>query len=204
MDILDAINELNLQSSEPLYNCIGFLDDDKEKWGKEYYGVRVLGSIEKARNFTDTYFINGIGNDSNFMDKKSILDRSGISSENFISIIHPTASISKTASIGIGTVILQNVTIASGVSIGNHVLIMAHSVINHDVQVGDYTFVTSGVCISGGVKVGEGCYIGTNSSIIGKIQIGENSLIGMGSVVLDTIPSHCVYVGNPAKFLKNL
>lgn len=202
IDILDVINELNAQTKKPLYTCIGFLDDDKKKLNKTYYGVKVLGSLEKAKEFFDVYFVNGIGNANNFLQKKTLTKKLGIPLTRYINIIHPTASVSKMATIGIGSVIFQNVSVASGTKIGNHVLVMANSVVNHDVRIGDYTFVTAGVCISGFVSIGTSCYLGTNSSIKGKVSIGRNSLIGMGSVVLSDVASNSVYVGNPAKFLR--
>jgi len=198
IDILDIMNELGG------YTCIGFLDDDKEKWNKEYQGVRVLGPLTKAKEFVDAYFVNGIGNARNFLQKKTIIDRTGIPDEKFLSLVHPTASISKRASVGMGTVIFQHVTVASNAKIGNHVLIMANSVVSHDVIVGDYTYITGGACISGLVTIGRSSYLGTNCSIIGKITIGDNVLIGMGSVVLKDVPSDSVYVGNPAKFLRKI
>lgn len=204
IDILDTLQEVNGILQEPLYECIGFLDDNKEIWGKEFFGIKVLGSLEKAKEFPDAYFVNGIGNSSNFSEKKSIQDMLGIRERQFLTVIHPSASVSKMATIGAGTVILQNVTVASNAQIGNHALIMPNSVISHDVKIGDYTFITAGVCVSGLVSIGTACYVGTNSSIIGKITIGDNSLIGMGSVVLDDVPAHSVYVGNPAKFLKKI
>lgn len=204
IDILDTINEINAQMQTPRYECIGFLDDDIAHWNKSIYGVKVLGVLENAKNFGDAYFVNGIGNEKNYLHKETIIGKTNIPLERFLSLSHPSASVSKMAKIGFGTMILQNVTIASNVRIGNHIMILPNSVISHDVTIGDYTCITGGVCVSGGVTVGKSCYFGTNSSIIDNISIGEHSLIGMGSVVLKDVPSSSVFVGNPAKFLRRI
>lgn len=202
IDILDTINDLKKNHTTTMYDCVGFLDDDKEKWNKEYYGAKVLGRIKKAKEFTDAYFVNGIGNEKNYLHKEAIIGKANIPLERFVTIIHPTASVSCLSSLGLGVVVFQNVTIASNVEIGNHAIILPNSIISHDVRIGDYTIVAGGVCISGGVSVGKSCYLGSNSSIIGGISVGDNSLVGMGSVVLENVEANNVMVGNPARFLR--
>lgn len=51
--------------------------------------------------------------------------------------------------------------------------------------------------------VQKGASIGANSTLLAGITIGENSLIGAGSVVTKDVPANEIWVGNPAKFLKN-
>lgn len=202
IDILDTLREINTKSQRKFYECIGFLDDNKSTWNKIYHGVKVLGSLEKARKFNSAYFINGIGNPKNFWEKEEIIAHTKVPLERFLSLSHPTASVSKMAKIGIGTMIFQNVTIASNAVIGNHVMILPNTIISHNVKIGEYSIVTGGVCISGGVSIGKSCYLGTNSSIIGNSTVGDCSLIGMGSVVLGDVPANSVFIGNPAKFLR--
>lgn len=197
IDILDTLNELK-------ETCIGFLDDDKAKWNKECYGVKVLGPLEDAQAYKDSYFVNGIGNSKNFFQKESIIAKTKISTQRFLTLIHPTASVSKMAKLGFGSVVLQQVTISSNANIGNHVIILPNSIISHDVSIGDYSSITAGVSISGGVNIGNSCYLGTNSSIISNVTIDDYALVGMGSVVLKDVASKTVVVGNPAKVLKKI
>lgn len=204
IDIVDTINEINESAPMPLYECIGFLDDDKAHRNKNIHGVKVRGCLEDAKSFKDAYFINGIGNEKNYLHKETIIGKTNILLERFITIIHPTASVSRLSRLGKGIVVFQNATIASNAKIGNHAIILPNSIISHDVAIGDYTIVTGGVCISGGVIVGKCCYLGSNSSIIGGIKIGDYSLIGMGGVVLKNVGVNSVYVGNPAKFLRRI
>lgn len=203
IDILDTINEINENSRETIYECIGFLDDNKKKWGETHYGIGVLGPLNSASNYDGCLFVNGIGSSSNFWKKKGIILKAKIEIDRFETIIHPSANVSKMSKLGRGTVILQNVTIASNVSIGNHVIILPNTVISHDCFIGNYTCISGGACISGRVKIGNSCYIGTNSSIIDNSAIGDCSLVGMGSVVIDSVEENSIVVGNPAELLRN-
>ena len=198
IDILDTINEINLINNK--YECIGFLDDNPDNLGKDYFGVKVIGNLGEALGFQDVYFVNGIGSSFNFWKKKQIIEKTLIPNERFETIIHPTASVSKFCHLGRGSVIFQNVTITSNVKIGDHVIILPNSIVSHDVVIGDFTCITGGVCISGGVTIGESCYLGTNCSVLGNIKIGNNCLVGMGSNVLCNTEDNSVYIGNPARF----
>ena len=200
IDILDTINEINLNSKK--YNWIGFLDDNPDKLGRDYYGIKVIGTLSEALKFNDVFFVNGIGSSNNFWKKKKIIQETMIPIDRFETIIHPTASVSKLSEIGLGTVIFQNVTITSNVKLGNHVVILPNSIISHNNLIGDYTIITGGVCISGGVTIGESSYLGTTCSIIGDINIGNYCLIGMGSCVLHDVKDNSVVVGNPASFIR--
>lgn len=202
IDILDAINEINLISKK--YNCIGFLDDDISKKGSNIFGLEILGSINDSNKFSDTYFINGIGNSRNFVSKQKIIKRSLVEPNRFETIIHPSASVSRFSKIGQGTVVFQNVTVCSNVEIGSHVAILPNSIISHDVKIKNYSTIAGGVCISGNSIIGESSYIGTNSSIRENIVIGNKCLIGMSSNILSNVDDNTVYFGNPAVLKKKL
>jgi sugar O-acyltransferase (sialic acid O-acetyltransferase NeuD family) len=202
IDIAETIIEINKTLPEPIYKCIGFLDDDESRWGKKHAGIKVLGPLTNARKFPQAYFINGIGNDTNFTKKEAIINQVGVSLERFVALQHPTSSVSKSAKIGFGTMVFQNVTIASNVEIGNHVIVFPNAIISHEVKIADYAHVTGGVSISGRVNIGKSCYLGTNACVKGDVTIGKCSLIGMGAVVIDNVPANSVFVGNPARFLR--
>ena len=158
VDILDTVNERNAHSTIPQYECIGFLDDDPQQWGKEIWGVQVLGPLESAPKYPDAYFVNGIGSEHNFWKKAAIIAKTRVPLDRFETIVHPTASVSRMATLGKGVVVLQHVTIANQARIGHHVIILPNSVISHDAVIGDYTCITGGVCISGMVTIGRDCY----------------------------------------------
>jgi sugar O-acyltransferase (sialic acid O-acetyltransferase NeuD family) len=205
IDILDTINDINRACAEPKYECVGFLDDDQSNSGRVTCDVKVLGSLSAAsqcRSAADAWFINGIGTSSNFWKKEDIIAKTGIPLERFISLVHPSASVSKTSTIGHGTVVFQNVTITSDVRIGHHVVILPNTVVSHNDTIGDYTCVGGGVCVSGLVTIGKACYLGSNCSIRERVKIADYCVIGMGSVVLDDVAEDSVVVGTPAALLR--
>ncbi len=203
-DILEMLDAINEENNKTLYECAGFLDDDEKKRGEKFHGSDVLGGLADASDFAGCFFVNGIGSVNNFWKKPSIIAKTGIARERFLTLIHPTASVSKSAQIGGGTVVFQNVTITSNVKIGEQVVILPNSIVSHDCIIGDYTCIAGGVCISGGVEIGACCYLGTNAAIRGDLKIGDGSLIGMGSVVLENVAENTVVAGNPARFLRKV
>lgn len=203
IDILDTLHDINSKQGKAVYECAGFLDDNPANWDHSFYGVRVLGPLQKAKELRDCFFVFGIGSTSNFWKRNEILARMGLEDERFESVIHPTASVSKLANVGAGTIVFQNVTITSNAKIGRHVYVLPNSVISHDSVIGNFTCIAGGVCVSGNVQVGEGCYLGASSAIKDGVKIGDACLIGMGSVVLKDVPGNTVVVGNPAAFLRH-
>lgn len=202
IDILDTIWDLRDASGDDSLVCAGFLDDAPERWGTSVHGVPVLGPLASAGEYEDCVFINGIGSPRNFRSKEEIIARTALTADRFTTIVHPTASVSRTARLGPGTVLFQNVVVTTGVQIGAHVVVLPNSVVSHDCAVGDFTCITGGVSLSGGVRIGKSCYLGSNSTIRDGVAVRDYSLVGMGSVVLHDVPPNAVVAGNPARLLR--
>ena len=201
-DILDTVLDLNTAAGPTGFECIGFLDDHAALWGSEVQGLPVLGPLSSARDLPDCLFVNGIGSPGNFRRKEAIIASTGLSADRFATLVHPTASVSRTAQLGLGVVVFQHVSVTTNVRIGDHVTILPNSIVSHDDWIEDYTSIAGGVCISGSVHVGRSCYLGTGSALMSGIRIGDGALVGMGSVVLHSVEAHSVVVGNPARLLR--
>lgn len=123
----------------------------------------------------------------------------------------------KKAQIGNDCNINCNVFIENEVVIGNNVTIKPGVQIWDGITLEDNVFVGPNVTFTNDhfpksknkefklrqTLVQKGASIGANATILGGITIGENALIGAGSVVTKNIPANEIWVGNPAKFLKN-
>jgi len=198
-NVAEIVEELSYD-----WNLIGFLDDDPAKQGTIINGIPVLGKTADAVMYPTCNFVILVGSAKDYSLKKRLFNRLSINLEQFATIIHPNAYVSKFASVGRDVAILSGVTVMANAVIGNHVFIASKSNIGHDTKIGDYVLMSALVAIPGNVIVEEGCYIGLNSSIRDGVIIGKWSLVGMGSVVIHNVPPYHVVAGNPAKIIKEL
>jgi sugar O-acyltransferase (sialic acid O-acetyltransferase NeuD family) len=180
------------------YEMIGFIDDNKEKQETRVLNYPVY-SREILNKYPEAYLMAVIGNPYNYRTRESIISSFGLETKRFASLIHPKATISINASIGINTLVMAGVVVTSNASIGSHVVILPNSVIHHDSIVGDYSIIGSNVVISGHTIVDKNCFIASGSNVINGIHLGTQALIGFGSNVIKSVEGKAIVMGNPAK-----
>ena len=115
------------------------------------------------------------------------------------SLVSPSAIVSKSASIGPGTVVQSCCHISTSVRIGHFVKVNAAANLMHDSMVGDFTTVAPNAVILGRVSVGAGSYIGANATLLPDVDVGEEAIVGAGAVVTRDVAARAVVVGNPAQ-----
>jgi sugar O-acyltransferase (sialic acid O-acetyltransferase NeuD family) len=201
-DVLSIVGDIN--RARRRYECVGILDDDPKLWGKERFGVKVLGGLERASTLRGVRFVNCLGSPKNFWLRETALSRLGLSPSRFETLIHPSAVVSQQSLIGRGTILYPNVVVMANARLGNHVTVLANTVINHDAVIGDLCIITSGVNVSGRVRIGRCSYIGSGATLVQDLTIGEYALVGMGSVVRHAVAPRTIVVGNPARYLRDI
>lgn len=201
-EIAGAVEDLN--RVEPRWDLIGFLDDDTAKHGSTINGVAVLGPIDAVGEYGSCLLICGIASYSNPLARRRVIERLQLAPERFATIVHPSASISPYARIGVGSAILQHVVITADTVVGDHVILLQNACLAHDDLLGDFVTVAPGAVITGYVKLGEGAYIGAGSTIMAGTTIGRGAIVGIGSVVLNDVSPERTVFGNPARALPTL
>ena len=118
--------------------------------------------------------------------------------------VHPTASVSPSATIGKGSVVMAGAIINSSAIVGNHCIVNTGVSVDHECELGDYVHLSPHATLCGNVRVGEGSWIGAGAVVIQGIKIGKWSIVGAGAVVTHDVPDYTEVVGVPARPVKSL
>lgn len=182
------------------YEFLGFVDDTEEKQGKHVLGFTVF-SRDILKHHPHAKILAVPGSPASYTIRNKIISELNEDNARFITLIHPSASVSPFAKLGYNTLVMAGVVITANSVIGNHVCILPNTVIHHDSNIGDYSLIGSNVTVAGNSTIGSYCYIGSGTSIINGISVGDHTLIGMGSNVVRSVPEKSKIAGNPARHL---
>lgn len=80
-------------------------------------------------------------------------------------IIHPSATVALGTIILNGTIIMAGAVVQPGARIGRHCIINTSSTVDHDCVIEDYVHIAPGANLCGNVHVGEGSLIGVGVGI---------------------------------------
>ena len=172
----------------------GLFDDDENLWDKSFYSSVVLGGkVQLPESETS---IVAIGDNDIRQKLVSYLCEKKYS---FLSLMHPQAVISSSASLSSGTVAMAGVVVNADSKIGEHCIINTRSSIDHDCVIDNFVHVAPGAVLCGGVTVGELSLIGAGATILPGVKVGKSCTVGAGAVVLNDLPDNSKVWGNPAK-----
>lgn len=156
-----------------------FLDQDTTLHGTEICGAPVLPEPDMVANDIDAMFV-AIGDNElreklfNRLLKQKIALRT---------IIHPSAFVDPTASIGRGSIIMPGAVVNAFARIGENVIINSNATIEHHGVVGAHSHIAPGVTFGGEVTVGTRTLIGLNSTVLPRLSIGDDVIVGAHCLV---------------------
>lgn len=182
------------------YTRILFLDDNPRVKRCGRYDVKGPANDFYQYINEQTEFFVSIGNHEHRQRIQEKIENAGGA---ITTLIHPNSVISEESSIGKGSVVMAGTVINPGTSIGKGAIINTHSSVDHDCTIGDWCHIAVGAHICGTVEIGRKCWIGAGSVTSNNISINDNVVIGAGAVVIKSIREAGVYVGVPAKKLKD-
>jgi sugar O-acyltransferase (sialic acid O-acetyltransferase NeuD family) len=179
------------------FEIIGYYD--RESKSRNPYDLKHLGrepdqsTLASLKN-VDCFM--GIGSNGDRARIFTMLMQSGIP---LPAVAHKNSSISPSAQLKHGTVVMAGAVINPWAQIGNAVICNSASVIEHECEIADYVHIAPGAVLAGNVKVGARSFIGANAVIKQGITIGSNVTVGAGAVVVNDIPDNTTVVGNPGR-----
>lgn len=172
---------------------IGFLDDREVG---SCCGVPILGTIDAAKRYPEAEFIISIG--SNIVRRK-IAERLSV---RWATAIHPSAVVSPSATIGLGTVIMANAVVQAEAVVGMHCILNTACIVEHENKIGNYVHLSPCAALGGNVTVGIESHIGIGACVRNNVKICDGCTIGAGAVVVKNLETSGTYVGVPVRRTK--
>ena len=196
---ITSINEVT-----PTWQLLGYLDDNEALHGTYRTGFEIIGGLKALADLPDADVVVCVGNPRDYTSRMRLVERLDLPTERYATVVHPLASVGSGCVVNPGSVLLAGVVLTADVTVGSHIAVMPHAVLTHDDEVGDFATIASGVRVGGGAVVGTGAYLGSGALLREGVRVGAWSQVGMGSVVLDDVPAGEVWVGTPARRLRDV
>lgn len=171
------------------YKDIVFLDDNENV--KECVGFPVIGKVLDAKNMEDDKIV-AIGN-------AEIREKIQSQLSNLVTLIHPSAVVSRRVKIREGTVIMAGAVINSDVVIGKGCIINTGASVDHDCKLEDFVHVSVGAHVAGTVSIGKKTWVGAGATVSNNVSICDNCMIGAGAVVVKDLKKSGIYIGVPVR-----
>lgn len=185
-EICSYLEDINKENAVQI-NVRGFIDDNQENFkanAERYkFDQQYLGTSDNYQFSQEDLYIFGF---ANLQGRAAFLNKIKDKALNFLTIIHPTAQIARTARIGVGNVINPYCVIGPNALIGDHNLLTSYSFISHDCIVGDNNFFST-AGLSGNAIVGDNNFFGIRVTVLPSVSIGSNNIIQAGMTIDKTV-----------------
>jgi len=158
----------------------------------------VLDSIRHANRFVSDYsdVAVAVGDSAMRLGWLSMLAAHGFQVP---VLMHPSAWLSPSATLGAGSVVMANATIQADARLGQGCIVNTGASVDHDCKLGDGVHVCPGASLGGDVVVGDSSWLGIGCSVIQGIRIGGHVTVGAGAAVINDLSDAQTAVGVPAR-----
>ena len=181
------------------HQIVGFTSPETEV--DSILGVMRIGDDDALEGYSpeEVVLANGLGSVGSSDRRRKLYLRFSAQNYPFPPLLHPSAVVAASVSVGSGVQVLAGAVVQSGCCICENAILNTRSSVDHDCIIGAHVHVAPGATLSGGVLVGEGAHVGTGASVIQGVTIGAESVVGAGAAVVRDVLVGSTVVGVPAK-----
>lgn len=188
-DVADWASEI------PGVTPIGFYCDRQASDADELDGLPIFTERRALDELPPFEAVCAVGS----ADRLSFIETLGGWGVRFSTLVHPTARVSRKATVAVGSVIAPFAQIAAHAALGEHVIVNRGAAVAHDVEIGDYAFIGPGAVIAGSVIIASRVIIGAGAVVRDRVRVGEGATVGIGSVAVKDVAAGSTVFGVPAK-----
>lgn len=181
---------------EHVSKIAGFLSADPDKLNGHATSLPILGSPEDFEPRPTDGLLLAIGIPRVRRQVAEQLEENGA---RFLTLIHPTAIVADTATIGTGSIICPYAIVSDSVRLGRFLLLNYHASLGHDAAAGDFAVLSPYATLGGHAKIDEEVFLGLHASIAPNKQVGARSRVSVNSAALSNAPAESVIFGVPGR-----
>tara|TARA_R110000823_G_scaffold91159_27_gene201014 strand:+ start:583 stop:1212 length:630 start_codon:yes stop_codon:yes gene_type:complete len=181
----------------PDFKIKGFLSMEQTNIEDLGYPKIISNSFDYVIEEDDVFFC-AIGA---VLNRKKVVENILKKGGTFINLIHPTAIISPSVTLGIGIAIKSYCVISSDVTIGDFTFLQSSVIMGHDVKTGKFCQVNSFSFFAGYAQISDCVTVNAGAKLIQNVKVEEEAVVGVGSVVLSKVKKGTTVFGSPAKRL---
>lgn len=181
------------------YKILGFLNDNEKEDINNYPIIGGIQNEDWKKFDDDVFFIYTLSTVKVAFQRHNLLRSLKIPNDRFASVIHPTATVSKTAELGFGNVLMPYSQLGANAVIGDHTTLMSYSYVGHDDTVGEFCFISAFASTGGRCIIEDGVHLGHKSSMLARLKIGKYSVVGLAAAVTKDVDPFHIVAGVPAK-----
>jgi sugar O-acyltransferase (sialic acid O-acetyltransferase NeuD family) len=117
----------------------------------------------------------------------------------FLTLVHPTAIIAKSAHIGAGSIICPYTVVSDSSRVGRFVAMNYHSSLGHDASAGDFAVLSPYSTLGGNAHIEADVFLGLHASVGPGKTVGARSKVSANSCVLANVPADSLVFGVPGR-----
>jgi sugar O-acyltransferase (sialic acid O-acetyltransferase NeuD family) len=177
----------------------GLIDDQVEHGEHTIRGLAVLGTASVLRDLVGRGIeglVIGFGSGPGRRAAIATARDAGLA---LPTVVHPSAVVSASASIGDGVQVLAHAYMGPDVVLHAGALVNTGAIVEHDTELGDGAVVGPGAVLAGRVRVGAAVEIGAGATVLPDRSIGAGACVGAGAVVTRDVAAGTTVVGVPAR-----
>lgn len=181
------------------YRVMGLVGTPNEV-GKQVLGYEVLGTddnLPKLMSLASAAVI-AVGQIKSAQRRVAIFERLKQLGFDLPVIVAKDATVSRHASLGVGTMVMHGAIVNAGARVGSNCIINSRALVEHGATVGDHCHVSTGAILNGDASLGDGSFVGSGTIVREGLTIGSNCVIGMGISLRHPVPDNTLCTGEVA------
>ncbi|HZW09989.1 MAG TPA: NeuD/PglB/VioB family sugar acetyltransferase [Phycisphaerales bacterium] len=175
---------------------VGVYDDDERCAAcREPDGAQWLGPLAHAGEL-DSPWILSLGDLGLRAAVLARLTSAGAPAER---VLHPSAVISPTATLGRGVFVGPLAVVHARARVAAHAIVNTGAIVEHDCEIGENVHLAPRCVLGGAVRVGANTLVGLGAAVLPGLAIGARCTLGAGAVVRGGVDENARVVGVPAR-----